>query len=169
MSSQTASQTIVKYLDKRQPRESLYSLPSSEPLEETKTTTETTKPSVKPKSPHVDYVDRFKVFYEARAKNENGEPMKFKQDRHHFVIAQKLIKEFGLDALVTKTRILARLCDERAVWFTKGGWGDFSIEKISKQWNGILGEAMPDPKAELQDGLRKAREERERADKIMGR
>lgn len=161
------------------PGESL-SLPVSKPLEDLKTTAKTTtqepvvetttepkKPSVK--STHVDYMDRFKVFYEARAKNEKGEPMKFKQDRHHFVIAQKLIKGFGVEALIEKTRMLAHMCEQRSTWFTKGGWGDFSIEKISKQWNAIIGETVIDKAAEFQDALRKVREQNERANKILER
>lgn len=137
------------------------SLPSVKPLGKTKTTTETNKPSVK--SPHVEYVDRFKAFYESKVGHS------FKYGRAQFVLAAKLIKDHGLEAVIARTMILAKMCADRSMWFTKNGWGDFSIEKLSNQWNSIIGEAIVDEKAELREGLRKAREQRERADHIMGR
>lgn len=139
------------------------SLPSSKPLEETKTTTETSKPSVKAKSPHVEYVDRFKAFYELKV----GRP--FKYGRAQFVLAAKLIKDHGAEELIARTMILAKMCADRSMWFTKNGWADFSIEKLSNQWNSIIGEAIVDEKAELHEGLRKVREQRERTDRIMGK
>lgn len=83
-------------------------------------------------SPQAEFIERFKASYEAMT----GE--KFKADKHHFIIAAKLIKDHGYDAAVLKAKTLGTLCRDQSTWFTKGGWGDYTIEKLSSQWNSIL-------------------------------
>lgn len=92
-------------------------------------------PPPKEKPFHVQFVDRWSAAYQAMV----HEP--FKADKHHFIIAQRLIAKYGLDPAVAKAKTLALLCRDRSTWFTKGGWGDFTIEKLSSQWNSIIPDA----------------------------
>ena len=93
-------------------------------------------------TPQAEFVERFKSSYESMT----GEP--FKMDKHHFVIAADLIKKHGYEATVLKAKTLGALCRDRSAWFTKGGWADYTIEKLSSQWNSILPDAAPRGKEE---------------------
>lgn len=90
-----------------------------------------------PRAPHVEFVERFKASYEAMA----GQPFKF--GKAQFVIAARLIRDYGMDVCVAKARILGAMCRDRSAWFTREGWPAFSLEKLSSQWNGILEDGVP--------------------------
>lgn len=104
----------------------------------------------KSKPLHVEFVDRFKTSYEAMT----GQP--YKADQHHFVIAHSLISKYGYDTVVGKAKLLGAFCraavadPQRAAWFTKGGWSDFTIEKLSSQWNSIIPDRREDPETRKQ-------------------
>lgn len=122
----------------------------------------------KPKTPQAEFVEKFKVSYES----QTGQPYKFK--REHFVIAAKLLKDYGQEQVVTKVKLLGAMCRDRSVWFTQGGWSDFSIEKLSSMWNQIIPEAREETVQEKENRLReelaeKRRVENERIASVMGR
>lgn len=111
---------------------------------------------------HVQFVDRWKAAYEAKV----GEP--FKADKKHFVIASKLLEKHGHEALVKKANTLYVLCRDRSAWFTKSGWGDFTLEKLSSQWNAIIPETRElTPEEEFLAELRKQEAHRERVDALI--
>lgn len=87
---------------------------------------------VEPRTPQEAYVLKFKELYYLKT------GMPYKDDRKHYVIVAGLIKKFGMDLLLEKTRILAEMCEEGKGWFVRDGWADFTIEKISLQWSSIL-------------------------------
>lgn len=115
-------------------------------------------------SPNQEYVERFKACYESVTKQP------YKWDRHHFVIADKLIKSYGYDTVVEKTKILGVMCRDQSVWFTKDGWASFSIEKLSRMWNSILPKHIVDPDQKKRDEFmqikEKVRAEHERLNTI---
>lgn len=121
-----------------------------------------------PKTPQAEFVERFKVSYEAMT----GQPFNFKKEQ--FVIVARLIKDHGMEAVVQKAKILGVLCKNKSAWFAKGGWADFTIEKLSSQWNSILPEAHQESpqdkeareKAEIE---KKVRDTHERLNQAMGR
>lgn len=136
------------------------SLPVSKPREDLETTTETKKPKELPV--HVQFVDRFKSVYEQQVGKV------FKYGNAQFILASRLIKNHGLEETVARAKVLAKMCRDRSMWFTKNGWADFSIEKLSSQWNAIIGEAIPDDGQELERSVQKVREQRERSNKALG-
>jgi len=84
-------------------------------------------------TPAQDFVERFKQSYETAS----GET--YKTDKVDFITAQRLIKEYGLETVIKKTKILYAMCRDESVWFTKKeGWGAFSIKKLSSMWNSII-------------------------------
>jgi hypothetical protein len=88
---------------------------------------------------HVQFVDKFKATYEA----VTGNP--FKYGVAQFVLAKSLIDKYGLEVVIEKTKLLGDMCQVQKTWFTKGGWADFTIEKLSGQWNSIIANGVPDP------------------------
>lgn len=116
-----------------------------------------------PKPPHVVFCDQFKSSYEALT----GQP--YKRKREHFVIASNLVSEYGLETVIEKTRLLGVLCANRGAWFTKEGWGNFSIENLSAQWNSILSDTKESPEEEMLKEIRKKEVERERANSVIER
>jgi hypothetical protein len=123
-----------------------------------------TKPNlIKEKPAHVQFVDRFKESYEAMT----GLP--FKYGDQQFIIAKKLSDKYGFDIMVEKVKVLGILCRDRSAWFTKSGWGDFSIETLSGKWNSIIPQAAGGKDQELLEELKKQEVERERANSAMGR
>jgi len=116
----------------------------------------------KPKPQHVDFVDRFKTSYESVV----GLP--FKAGEAEFTLASKLVSEYGYEAVVLKAKMLAKLCRDRSAWFTKGGWSDYTIKKLSSEWNSIIPQAeKPTKEDEEAEALRKVRENDERSNRIM--
>jgi len=92
-------------------------------------------------TPQAIFVKGFKDSYEAMTQQP------FKAGQEHYVIAARLIKAHGLNAVVSKAKTLGVLCRDGSAWFTKDGWGSFTIETLSKHWNSILEDARPDPEA----------------------
>ena len=113
---------------------------------------------VKPKPPHVEFVESFKTLYE----RQTGAPFNF--GKHHFVLAEKLLRTHGAEALGTKVKTLAVLCLKRSAWFVNGGWSDFTIETLSNHWNRIIPEAHRDENAEE---MRRQEVLREQADRLL--
>jgi len=107
-------------------------------------------------SPHQRFVEGFMSVYER--KTSSG----YKAKNVDFINSARMIKEFGIDAVVAKAEILACLCEQARGsvkpdhWFCKNGWSDFSIAKLSSCWNYILPELLLDKKA-----LQKQRENEE--------
>lgn len=85
-----------------------------------------------PKTPAADFVERFRNCYQAAT----SQP--FHCRKVDFIIAARMIKKYGLPAVLVKAHILAQMCYRRSVWFTRKGWGDFTIENLSNKWNMIL-------------------------------
>jgi len=117
--------------------------------------------SPKEKPPHVQFCDRFKEAYESMT----GQPYKHK--REHFVIAARLIKNYGFDLVVQKVKILGAFCRDRSLWFTKGGWADFSIEKLSGHWNAIIPEAKFDKRDEQEEEKLRRKKLNELTDNLL--
>lgn len=110
------------------------------------------------KTPAADFVLRFKRFYETVTRQP------YAYHRKDFVLSARLIKEHGLDAVIQKVRILAALCNRRGAWFTRDGYADFSIGRLSQWWNSILPDMVEDAKdrkhRELLERLKKNEEAR---------
>lgn len=125
----------------------------------------TTNVAEREKSPHVEFMDRFKILYEEMTK----QPYQFKA--HQFIIVQKLIKAHGYEAVVAKVKILGALCKNGSKWFTKDGWADFTIEKLSGHWNSIIPSSteMPEEKKrrEFQEAIKKQEEKDARIDSAI--
>jgi len=85
-------------------------------------------------SPQAVFIKSWSELYES----ETGVP--FKADRKDFVIIARLIKKFGADEVVSRAKILFAACQSRKLWFTKTGMADFTIGKLSSQWNGLIKE-----------------------------
>ncbi len=101
-------------------------------------------------TPQADFISRFQATYEAKA----GEP--FKAERKDFVIAAELIRTYGIDACVRKAMTFSEMCESRSAWFTKEGWGAFTIGKLSSQWNSIIpGATSPTKEDEFRVELKK--------------
>jgi hypothetical protein len=100
------------------------------------------------KPQHVEFVERFKAFYEAIV----HQPYNF--DTKQFITAHRLIKKHGMETVIAKAKTLGRLCRDRSTWFTKCGWGDFTIGKLSCMWNSIILEAAKPTEAELMAAAR---------------
>jgi len=119
------------------------------------------------KSSHVEFMERFKKSYESMT----GEPFEFKKEQ--FIIVQRLIKKHGYDTVISKTKTLGAMCRDRSVWFTRGGWADFTIEKLSSQWNSILLTADPKSKVVRENDamreIRLAEEQNERVNNMLKR
>lgn len=118
-------------------------------------------------APHQEFVTRFKESYEFMT----NQPFKFKASQ--FVIAKKLIDQYGYDVVVDKAKILGVMCRDQSVWFTQDGWASFSVEKLSSMWNQILPKHIVDPdmkkRNEFLNELQKVRERRERVNDILNK
>lgn len=99
--------------------------------------------------PQADFVQRFAAYY----KTVTGVP--YKADRKDYVLAIKLLKQFGFDCVVNKARLLGAMCAEGSEWFAKG-WGDFTIGNLSCRWNNIIPrDTTEDKKKRDEDRIRK--------------
>jgi hypothetical protein len=87
-----------------------------------------------PKLPlHTQFIEKFSDLYQEKT----SQP--FKADKADYVIAERLIKHYGLEAVIQKAMILAAHCHKADKWFTKkDGWAAFTIEKLSKFWNELI-------------------------------
>lgn len=98
----------------------------------------------KKKQPNVEFVELFAAKYRV----VTGSP--YKTDRKDFIIAARLIKTYGIDALNAKVDILAVYCSGKVdAWFAKNGWSDFTIGNLSRNWNSILPKLNEEQKREL--------------------
>lgn len=100
--------------------------------EPTKQTKDIAASPPKPLPVHVSFVESFTQTYEAMT----GNP--FKAGQKEYVMAAKLIKDFGLPTVIEKARVLGELCRDGTAWFTKDGWASYTIPKLSEKWNEIL-------------------------------
>jgi hypothetical protein len=55
-----------------------------------------------------------------------------------YVLLSNLMKKFSEEKIVEKAQILLRLCETSGIWFTKNWMADFTIGKLSCQWNSLL-------------------------------
>lgn len=119
--------------------------------------------TVEAKTPQARFLESFAGLYE----NQTGHP--FKSDKKHFVIVSNLIKKYGYEATVEKAKILAVYCQQGEIWFCKGGWADFTPEKLSSQWNSIIPTLTEEQKKEkkYRETFKKAEEERKRTDELL--
>ena len=62
----------------------------------------------------------------------------FKAGPKVYPLVTSLIERYGVAALEKKAALLGKMCAEQSAWFTKEGWADFTIEKISTHWNSII-------------------------------
>lgn len=126
-------------------------------------TKETIQKTVEAKTPQARFLESFAGLYE----NQTGH--QFKADKKHFVIIANLIKKYGYEATVEKAKILAVYCQQAEVWFCKGGWADFTPEKLSSQWNSIIPTLTEEQKKEkkYRETFQKAEEERKRTDELL--
>jgi len=117
--------------------------------------------------PHMDFVRKFGQSYEAMT----GQP--FKASRKSYEIAKELIDRYGAEKVGEKVQILGKMCADQSVWFTKDGWADFTIEKISAQWNSIIESYKETPEDKQrkidEDAKKKVREKNEQLNRAMGR
>lgn len=81
-----------------------------------------------------ELVEGFKKLYEAETKQP------FKYQSKDFIIVNKLIKDFGYDEVKVKARLLYELCKKKGAWFTEKGMADFSVGKLSSNWNNLIPE-----------------------------
>lgn len=120
--------------------------------------------SAAPPTPQAEFVEKFSEAYTSKT----GAP--FKADREDYVIAAKLLNEYGATRCVEKVNILGVLCEKKSAWFTKDGWASFTIKKLSNQWNSIIPEASQPTKEDEYQELRKKQEAmREQADRLINR
>lgn len=113
-------------------------------------------------TPHIRFVEGFKSIYQ----RTTGAP--FKIDKQHWVIAARLVNDYGYEECVKKVRVLSVLCQKRSAWFTKDGPGSFTLETLSSKWNSIIPETVPETKEnEVLAEIRKREEMRVRGDSII--
>jgi hypothetical protein len=112
------------------------------------------------KAQHTKFVDAFSAHY----KKMTGQ--RYNPKDKQYKLAATLIKDNGYDACVEKAKILAVMCQEGKIWFCKDGPADFTIEKLSSQWNSILAIEKLDEStirnAKMAERILKRREENER-------
>jgi hypothetical protein len=83
-------------------------------------------------NPQAKIFEIFKEIYE----RETGQP--YAQKQSEFILLATLIKLHGIDAVMLKIKILSAGCKNTVFWFTKGGFSDFSIGKLSSMWNNLV-------------------------------
>jgi hypothetical protein len=84
-------------------------------------------------TPTQQFVEQFGYLY----RELTGQP--FDAVGKHFVIADGLIKKFGMDEVVKRTKILAVNCKEGRLWWCKEeGVAAFTIETLKSRWNNLV-------------------------------
>jgi hypothetical protein len=83
-------------------------------------------------TPQTKAFEFFKAIYE----RETGEPYAKKQSE--FILLANLIKLHGIYAVERKIKILSIGCKNAVFWFTKNGFSDFTIGKLSLMWNNLI-------------------------------
>jgi len=85
------------------------------------------------KPDHVKFLESWSKLYESIS----GHPYKIDWAKDSKIVTT-LIKTFSYDLVVEKSKILFDSCQNKNLWFTKDGISDFTINKLSSQWNGII-------------------------------
>lgn len=121
----------------------------------------------KGKTEHQLFVENFGYKYTEKT----GQP--FKPSTKDFVIATKLIKTYGIEAVEQKVNVLAIRCESCDIWFTKdSGWASFTIGKLSQFWNELIPQVkMTEQEIKdkrLLEGLRKLEERDAELEKKYG-
>lgn len=83
-------------------------------------------------TPQAEFVEAWSDLYQS----ETGGP--YKAGREDFVIVARLLKTFGEAEVLSRAKILLAACRSRLAWFTKDGLADFTIKKLSSQWNALI-------------------------------
>lgn len=83
-------------------------------------------------APQAVFIEKFSELY------NHETSQKYKHDKKDFVLVAKLIKEYGAGPVNDKAKILFSFCKAKSEWFTKGGMADFTIGKLSSQWNSLI-------------------------------
>jgi hypothetical protein len=105
---------------------------------------------VKTPTEQAKIVLEFSQYYERQTKNP------YKADRKDYIIIDKLIKSYGISMVREKITILAIYCSGQVeAWFARDGWSDFTIGKLSSNWNNLI------PKMTDKQKIDKEREEHE--------
>jgi len=91
------------------------------------------------------------ALYFAKKYGENtGFPYDLK--KKDFIICEKLLQKYDKNMIFAKIGILEVYCSGKVeVWFANGGWGDFTIGKLSSSWNNLLPRLTLDQKKEIED------------------
>ena len=84
-----------------------------------------------PATVQAEFIESWAKLYESEVVS------KFKIGREDYVIASKLITDFGIIACAEKARIFYTLCKMKSAWFSRGGMGDFTVRNLIKHWNEI--------------------------------
>ena len=109
------------------------------------------------------FVEDWKAVYEAKT----GAP--FVASREDFVLSARLIGDYGLEACQTKAKALAMLCEEGARFPAKGGWADFTIRNMVRNWNSIILQVrMSDREVKEKELMQKIENERKHRERING-
>ena len=105
--------------------------PSPSPTANTNTLNTEAIASV-PKTPQAVFMESWGQLYKAETGHE------YKADKKDFILVAGLVKKFSAEKVTEKAKLLYEFCRNRSAWFTKGGMADFTIGKLSSQWNGLI-------------------------------
>lgn len=92
----------------------------------------------KEKSEHVLFLENWSDLYSSMV----GHPYKIDWKKDSSLVTG-LIKSFGYETVLKKAKLLFSACQNKSFWFTKDGIADFTIGKLSSQWNGIIEKSKP--------------------------
>jgi len=90
------------------------------------------KTPAKAGTPQAEFVDNWSKLYQS----ETGKL--FKADQKDYILIAQLLKRFEFPEVLSRAKLLFELCQKRSAWFTKGGMADFTIGKLSSQWNSLI-------------------------------
>jgi phage replication O-like protein O len=82
-------------------------------------------------TPAQEFIKNFSEYY----KQKTGHTYITKA--HHFINISNLLKTCPEAECIKKAKILAAMC-EKKVYPAKGGWSDFTIENLVRNWNSIV-------------------------------
>lgn len=81
-------------------------------------------------TPQAVFVKNWSDLYQS----ETGHP--YKTGREDFILAAKLLKDFGEAEVLFRARIFFKVCRDKSAWFAKtAGMGAFTIKNFSHKWN----------------------------------
>ncbi len=85
-------------------------------------------------TPQAEFVKKWSDLYQT----ETGHP--YKAGDAEYTLVTKLLKDFGEAEVLFRARILFAACRDRSVWFTKNGFGSFTIKQLSNKFNELTEE-----------------------------